>query len=218
MRKKIFYILSCFLILFFFFFCNFQKNYSQDILSILNGKSIEVSLFNKKMSNWSIEYLSVNFDKDDIEIVMLDNVKSFKEFVDKREEINNLVKENPELGFTLFNETFNEFDPFYNSIEQEYDKRVIERDNKYLIKRNDLLFKEDTECILYGHFQKWFFKEDYPKKTLSQAQQDMSVEYVDKYKEDGKTIYVYFDTDTNKTIKVAVKTILGFVISCETVY
>lgn len=218
MKKKIFTI-SIFIIfgviillyIYNVFLLSFNVGYFQNLF---NGLRVESR--SKIISQFSSEYIQNNFFNDDDEILLLDNYSAFLEYAESRVEYDIKYKDSMYNGEDEINT--NIYSVYYNMYEQEKDIRVIEKENKLYLKIKDLTFIDDVDVITYGHFRTYIFKKDYSKKTLSQAQQDMSVEFVDKYKEDGKTIYVYFDTDTNKTIKVAVKTILGFVTSCETVY
>lgn len=218
MKKKILAIFFIVIILFLSFFVRYKNScIYKDITNVVNGYIVRGN--NKIFNIWRDNYYNLNFYKDEDKFILLEDITALESYSKN-------FNDNFEEGSLIYiepTEKESKVADYFSIALRDKDLRVHNEKNQLYVYYKDFHFGtnpefEDYDFFEYDHFYRAVNKNEITKKIMSQAQQSMSVEFVDKYKEDGKTIYVYYDKDLNKSIKVAVKSILGFVTSCETVY
>lgn len=199
-----------------------KRDLSNYFLDVLNGRRENLVYSSYIVEEWKDKYVSNNFIEDNKKILLLDNVLEFEEYCNYRIDWDKQVLNDPDLEFyngDLEKDYSNleKYSSYYSTIDNEMDSRVFEESNKLYIYAKDLNFINDEDYICYGHFHTWVFKEDLPKKTLSQAQFDNSVSFVGKEKQGFTDVYVYFNSETKESIKIYIEYKFGFISSCELV-
>lgn len=218
--KKII-ILICFLILVIVglsIYNNYVlKNIKIDIESGLNGEIVES---NKKVKSLISEYQVNNYVEDDSYFILCNDVKKFQEFCEYRKKVNSMLEVNPFIqieNLEDYPQELEEVSHFYTTEKKIKDSRIIEKDNQYLIKYSDIDYNQYGEDIITnGNFKyTLLFREIGNKVTYSQAKENHYIQLMDEGKQDGSTILIYYNSNSKEEIKISLKVIFGFVVSCE---
>lgn len=222
MYKKII-ILVCFLILVFVglsFYNNYVlKNIKIDIESGLNGEIMES---NEKVKSLISEYQVNNYIEDDAYFILCNDVEKFQEFCEYRKKVNSMLEVNPFIqieNLEDYPQELEEVSHFYTTEKKTKDSRIIEKDNKYLIKYTDIKYNKNGEDIITnGNFEYTLLSREVGNKiTYSQAKENHYIKLMGEGKQDGSTILIYYNSNSKEEIKISLKVIFGFIVSCERV-
>lgn len=195
------------------------KNIKIDIESGLNGEIVES---NEKVKSLISEYQVNNYVEDDSYFILCNDVDKFKEFCEYREKINVMLETNPFIqieNLEDYPQELEEVSHFYTTEKKIKDSRIIEKDNQYLIKYSDIDYNQYGEDIITnGNFKYILLSREIGNKiTYSQAKENQYVSLMGEGKQNGSIILIYYNSNSKEEIKISLKSIFGFVLSCERV-